>query len=140
MPDRITKNQRSQLMSRIRGRGNASTELRLMALFRTHGITGWRRHLTLPGLPDFTFRRQRIVIFVDGCFWHGCPRCNWQPGSNRKYWVQKLAYNRQKDRANNRLLRRTGWTVLRIWEHSLREKPSLVITRVQRALALAGEK
>jgi DNA mismatch endonuclease (patch repair protein) len=137
MPDRLTKTQRSQLMSRIRSRGNASTELRLVALFRDHGITGWRRHLPLPGSPDFTFRKEKIAVFVDGCFWHGCPRCNWTPNSNREYWEKKLGCNLQKDRLNNRVLRQAGWKVIRIWEHALRKNPLAALARIQRALTSA---
>lgn len=134
MADRHTKDQRSRNMSRIRKFGNASTELRMMRLFSQHGIKGWRRHLDLPGRPDFTFHRERVVVFVDGCFWHCCPRCNWIPTSNTAYWDEKLARNQAKDREANRALRRAGWTVVRIWEHSLKQ-PDQVIARLRRLLA-----
>jgi DNA mismatch endonuclease (patch repair protein) len=133
MADRHTKKQRSYNMSRIRKFGNKTTEIRMIALFQAYGIKGWRRHLPLPGRPDFTFRRARVVVFVDGCFWHGCPRCNWTPTSNTKYWSSKLVGNRAKDRDANRALRRSGWTVVRIWEHSLKH-PARVMARIRRAL------
>lgn len=72
MADIFTKAKRSEIMSQIRGSGNKGTELALAKLFRKHGITGWQRNQPLFGKPDFTFRRQRVVVFVDGCFWHGC--------------------------------------------------------------------
>src|SRR5438445_4703761 len=107
-------------MAAIRSKGNKDTELRLAAVFRAGGITGWRRHQALPGRPDFVFRRERLVVFVDGCFWHGCPRHGRKPDSNRDYWLPKLMRNRARDRAVGCELRRRGWTVVRIWEHDLR--------------------
>jgi DNA mismatch endonuclease (patch repair protein) len=66
MPDVFTKAKRSTVMSLIRGSGNKDTELRMIALFRAHGIVGWRRRAALFGKPDFVFRRERVVVFVDG--------------------------------------------------------------------------
>ncbi len=83
MSDVFTKAKRSEVMSRIRGRGNKETEIALMKIFRAHGITGWRRQhslrFTVHGSrfrvrPDFIFCKQHVAVFVDGCFWHGCPK------------------------------------------------------------------
>jgi DNA mismatch endonuclease (patch repair protein) len=135
MADRHSKEQRSRNMSRIRKFGNESTELRMVKLFRQYGIAGWRRHLTLPGRPDFAFRRERVAVFVDGCFWHRCPRCNWTPASNVAYWENKFALNRARDRQANRALRRAGWRVVRVWECVLRTQPARVVSRIRQALA-----
>ena len=132
--DRHTKEQRSRNMSRVRKFGNESTEMRLVRLFRERGITGWRRHLKLPGRPDFTFRRARLVVFIDGCFWHRCPECNWRPATNTAYWLPKLARNVAKDREANRELAQRGWVVVRIWEHLLKTKPDEVIRAIQKRL------
>lgn len=72
--DVFTKKKRSQIMAAVRSTGNRTTELRLASILRANGITGWRRHQPLPGKPDFVFRRERLAVFADGCFWHGCPR------------------------------------------------------------------
>ena len=120
MADIWTKAKRSEVMGRIRGRGNRTTEVRLAAIFRAHGITGWRRQYPLPGRPDFAFPARRLAVFVDGCFWHGCPRHGTSPKSNARFWREKIARNRERDREVNRELRRRGWRVLRIWEHELR--------------------
>lgn len=120
----------------IRSRGNKATELRLIEVFREFGITGWRRSQPLLGKPDFTFRCERVVVFVDGCFWHGCPKCYKRPKSNRKFWDTKIANNRKRDRLVNRELRRLGWQVVRIWQHQL-DKPARVAGRVTRALESA---
>lgn len=77
--DTFTRNERSRIITAVKARGNKLTEVRLIDLFRRHGMTGWRRHLPLRGKPDFTFARQRVVIFVDGCFWHGCDRAAIKP-------------------------------------------------------------
>lgn len=133
MADIWDKKKRSEVMSRIRGWGNKSTELRLIAIFREHGITGWRRNQPLFGKPDFVFRRQRVAIFVDGCFWHGCPRCYVRPGSNQIYWDGKRAANRSRDRRVSCKLRASGWHVMRIWEHQL-SGPTRIASRVIRLL------
>jgi DNA mismatch endonuclease (patch repair protein) len=120
-------------MSRIRGKGNRSTELRLIQLFKEAGITGWRRHQPLTGKPDFTFRKEGLVVFVDGCFWHGCPRCFRIPGQNAEFRKKKIRGNMKRDRKVTRKLRTAGWSVCRIWECRLK-KPDSVIRRVRRML------
>src|SRR5688572_5391528 len=113
-------------MSRIRGKGNRDTELALLRIFRANRITGWRRHLPLPGKPDFAFRKQKLAVFVDGCFWHCCPRCSNMPANNREFWAKKLAGNVNRDRRVGELLVLKGWRVLRIWEHEFRTPESVV--------------
>jgi len=125
MPDVFTKAKRSEVMSRIRGRGNIGTELALAKLLRAARITGWRRHVALLGRPDFTFPTERLVIFVDGCFWHCCPKHSNMPANNRPFWVKKLAGNKARDRLVTRILRQRGWRVLRIWEHELNRQNRL---------------
>jgi DNA mismatch endonuclease, patch repair protein len=118
--DVFSRRERSRIMSRIRSQGNAATELRLMELLRAHKITGWRRNQKLPGKPDFVFRSQHLAIFVDGCFWHGCPRCYRPPRSNLKYWNEKIRRNKERDRNVKKVLQKLGWHVVRIWAHELR--------------------
>ena len=133
MLDVFTKAKRSEVMSRIRGRGNKETELALMKLLRHHRITGWRRHLPVFGKPDFLFRKARVAVFVDGCFWHGCPKhCN-TPASNRPFWRKKLAANKARDRRVNRVLRNEGWRVVRIWEHDLAKRGEACVRMIQTA-------
>ena len=119
MADVFTKAKRSEVMSLIRSRGNRATELRLIALMREHGITGWRRNAKVFGKPDFVFRRERVAVFVDGCFWHGCPRHATMPANNRAFWKAKLVRNAERDREVTRALRASGWRVLRVWECAL---------------------
>lgn len=139
MPDVFTKAKRSEVMSRIRGRGNKDTELVLAKLFRAQRIIGWRRHTALLGKPDFAFRKERLVIFVDGCFWHQCPKHSNLPASNAAFWLKKLMGNKTRDRLVAQALQRKGWHVLRVWEHELR-KPSRVLLRIRSALAKAAQR
>jgi len=86
--------------------------------------------------PDVVFTRRRVAVFVDGCYWHGCPEHGTLPiTTNRRYWQEKIAENRRRDQRNTEALESDGWLVIRAWEH---EAPGGVVERVQRALALAG--
>ena len=135
MADVFTKEKRSELMSLIRGKGNKNTELKLLALFRQNHITGWRRNFKLFGKPDFVFPKQRVAVFVDGCFWHGCPIHGRVPKSNKKFWREKITRNMRRDRKVSRTLRGLGWRVIRVWEHALATKPApATLRRIQRAL------
>lgn len=122
-------------MSRIRGRGNKDTEIALMKLLRRQHITGWRRNQTLFGKPDFVFHKKRVIVFVDGCFWHGCPRHSTKPKTNRAYWQSKFHRNKLRDRRVSRELRKLGWRVLRIWEHDLAKRGTACIRRIKMALS-----
>lgn len=128
-----TTPQRSKTMAAIRSHGNASTEQRMAHILRVYGLSGWRRHQRLPGSPDFIFRAEHVAIFVDGCFWHGCPRCYREPRTNTEFWREKIARNIARDRSAAKRLRVAGWRVLRFWEHSLK-KEGVVAARVRRAL------
>lgn len=133
MADRLTKAQRSFIMSRIRRRGNRSTELALVKLFRKHRVSGWRRHAKLPGSPDFVFHKQRVIVFADGCFWHSCSRCRLTPRS-RAYWRRKLRTNVARDKLVNKTLMEAGWVVVRIWEHLLAQQPAVAVQRIVHTL------
>ena len=122
MADWLTREQRSHNMASIRSKGNATTERVFLRLLRSARISGWRRHLNLPGKPDFVFPSSRVAIFIDGCFWHGCPRCYRLPEDNKPYWKRKLRLNRLRDRTRTRELRSSNWRVLRVWEHSLKSE------------------
>lgn len=135
MADFLTPSQRSALMASIKGRANKRTELVLAALFRHHGMKGWRRHYPIAGRPDFVFTKSRLAIFVDGCFWHGCPWHYRPPTSNIEFWRTKMEANRSRDRIASARLRSEGWKVIRIWEHSL-SRPELTIGRILKALSV----
>jgi DNA mismatch endonuclease (patch repair protein) len=135
--DVFSKAKRSEVMSRIRSGGNRDTELRMISLFRAYGIRGWRRRQRIFGKPDFVFRRDKIAVFVDGCFWHGCPEPKHAPlpKSRARWWAEKLSRNKNRDRVVTRTLRGQGWRVIRIWECELlpRNWPQ-VARRIRRAV------
>ena len=163
MADVFSKAKRSEVMSRIRSRGNKDTEVKLAKFFRRHKITGWRRQVQISSRaallrgpkikatrqrrpasfsvrPDFVFPKHRLEVFVDGCFWHGCPKHATKPKNNRAFWHRKLSRNKKRDVLVTRALRRANWRVLRIWEHTLQwatkkpENEARLLRRIQRAL------
>jgi DNA mismatch endonuclease (patch repair protein) len=83
--------------------------------------------------PDVTFTRQRVAVFIDGCFWHGCAVHGTQPRKNPVYWSKKIARNKARDMTVTGALRAAGWTVIRAWEH---EPPEAVSNLVRSAVTL----
>jgi DNA mismatch endonuclease (patch repair protein) len=146
MADIYTRAERSALMAKVRGRGNVTTEQALAKLLRAAGWSGWRRQQVVRGRaaggerfqvrPDFVFPVRRLAVFVDGCFWHGCPRHGTRPRGHAAFWRAKFRRNRARDRRDTRRLRRAGWQVLRLWEHDLKPKsrPAL-LARLRRVFA-----
>ena len=112
-----TPNSRRNNMRAIRSCGNRSTEGRLRAAVVRRGIRNWTLHAKdVLGVPDFFFQDCKVAIFVDGCFWHGCPRCGHVPKTNADYWAGKIKRNRARDKAVNEALKRSAISVLRFWE------------------------
>jgi DNA mismatch endonuclease (patch repair protein) len=131
----MSAEKRSALMSRIRGRDTkpelaVARELRILGLrFRSHARD-------LPGRPDFVFRTEMVAIFVDGDFWHGWRLPAWRHKLTR-HWEEKIARNRARDRRNRRALARSGWVVVRLWEHEVERDLAACIARVSSGLAAA---
>jgi len=117
--DPLTPAQRSVLMGKVRGRGNASTERRVEKALKTAGLRGWIKHAEkILGKPDFYFPEFRTALFVDGCFWHACPKCGRRtPRTRRGFWEAKIEENRLRDARTRRALRRLGIHCVRVWEH-----------------------
>jgi len=141
MSDIFTKDKRSAVMASVRSTGNRATELAMIRVFRELRITGWRRgkrlrleeHTTARNRknetklsriirPDFVFPERKIAVFVDGEFWHGHPTRGRIPATRREWWAAKIEWNRRRDRLQNRMLRKKGWVVVRIWQHELTGK------------------
>ncbi len=123
-------------MSKVRSRGNVSTELAVESVLKVNNITGWRKHpREIIGRPDFYFPVLKLVIFVDGCFWHSCSKCGRIPKSRTKFWTNKIANNCRRDKRIRRQLRKTGFAVMRIWEHELaRANENRLANRIKRFL------
>lgn len=128
---------RAYNMSRIRSR-DTKPEVRLRKLLWLCGMRGYRLRTKLPGRPDIVFTRARLAIFVDGCFWHGCPTCGdgRAPSSNTGYWSAKRAGNKERDARRTRELEAMGWTVLRLWEHEVMKEAEACVARIGKVLHL----
>lgn len=133
MTDVLTPEQRKRNMSRIRGK-NTSPELKLRKMLWESGIRGYRVHYKLLGKPDIVFTRKKVVVFVDGCFWHKCPVCFRPPETNAEFWNDKLQKNVERDLKVTKELEDLGWTVLRFWEHEVKKTPEDVLARILLAL------
>lgn len=126
MADRISKEQRSWIMSRIRSK-NTKPEMAVRSLL--HGM-GYRFRLhrkDLPGKPDIVLPKYKTVIFVHGCFWHrhrNCKRCT-TPSTNKGFWLKKFERNVEKDRINKRLLKKAGWNIITVWECEIHKKDAV---------------
>jgi DNA mismatch endonuclease (patch repair protein) len=131
--DTISREKRSALMSRIRGRDTTPERLLRAALWRA-GLRGWRLDFRgAVGRPDVAFSRRRVAVFVDGRFWHGHPRY-FTPGKSGAYWDRKIARNKARDASVSAALRRSGWKVLRFWDFAVESDPDRVAYRVALAL------
>lgn len=121
-------------MQSVRGKGTR-LEKRLFAMLAGMGLKGWKKNVeNIMGKPDIAFVNQRVVVFIDGCFWHGCPYCRRKlPETNREYWQRKIQRNVALAKLYNRQLRRDGWTVIRVWEHDI-ANTSKIKARILRAL------
>ena len=122
MADVFDKEKRSNIMQKVRSKGNKSTELKLIEVFREMGITGWKRNYPVKGHPDFVFLKKKVAVFVDGCFWHGHDCRNTRPADNQEYWQRKRERNIRHDKEITELFESRGWRVLRIWECEFKVK------------------
>lgn len=110
---------RSRTMAAVSS-GRTDIEQRLAKEMWGIGLRGWRRERRTGGArPDFVFVTPRVAVFVDGCFWHGCPRCAKRPATNTAYWHAKIQRNQARDMRQTEDLRAVDWTVLRFWGHEI---------------------
>ncbi|MFZ6031987.1 MULTISPECIES: very short patch repair endonuclease [Melioribacter] len=116
MTDTFSKAKRSEIMRSVKSKGNKSTEQKLIEIFKKNKLKGWRRNYPLYGKPDIVFPRLRVVVFADGCFWHGHNCRNTKPSDNAEYWKKKIERNKKRDRLVTKTLRSKGWKVVRLWE------------------------
>lgn len=136
--DIMSPEKRSVLMSKIRGKNTGPERILAAQLIRFH--LQWSSHdRSLPGTPDFVFAQHRVVIFVDGDFWHGWRFPIWKDKLSLP-WEQKIERTRQRDAAAHRKLRRKGWRVIRIWEHQIERELDVCLSKVLSALGFPKEK
>ena len=136
MADVLTSEQRRLNMSRIRGR-NTKPERLLRSALHAKGLRFRLHRRDLPGSPDIVFVSQKVAVFVDGCFWHGCPEHGVMPMTNELFWSHKIETNRQRDAKVTSELRALGWRVVRIWEHELKKDRPRVVRSIERIIRRA---
>lgn len=132
--------EKSEAMRRVRTVGTAP-EIALRKRLHEAGLR-FRVAYPVPGKPrrtiDVAFTRRRLAVFVDGCFWHGCPIHSGRPKTNSAFWRAKVSANRQRDRETDALLEAVGWTVLRIWEHMAPDQAAAAVIAVLAGLGGGG--
>lgn len=122
----------SERMKRVRT-SRTKAEREVEKVLRRLGLRYSRNVRNLPGRPDFILTKFDVAVFVDGCFWHGCPRCFRGTRANRDWWDQKIRENRRRDKRNDRALRLMGYRTLHLWEHD-------DVRRIERRLTAASAK
>ena len=133
MTDVLTREQRSYNMSRIRGK-NTKPELIFRKALWSAGLR-YRLSSKLPGKPDLVFLGKKVTVFVDGCFWHKCPEHFQWPKTQPDFWRQKITRTVERDKEVTDQLKKMGWTVVRIWEHELRNSLEKTVKRIDHALS-----
>ena len=139
MTDTLSPEDRKKTMRAVKSKGT-SLERKLWAMLAGMRVSGWRKNVDeMPGKPDVVFADEKVVLFVDGCFWHACPHCNRpMPQKNADYWRKKIARNVDRDKRTTQDYTEQGWTVVRVWEHELKKRAperSQVVKRIRAALA-----
>lgn len=120
---------------RANRRKNTGPEITLRRALREAGLSGYRLQWKVPGRPDIAYPGRKVAIFVNGCFWHMCPRCNLPlPRSNQDYWIPKLRRNKERDSEKREALEETGWTVITVWECEIRTEIEAVVGRITHEL------
>jgi DNA mismatch endonuclease, patch repair protein len=133
--DNLTPEQRRKNMQNIHS-ADTKVELFVARELRKRKIYFARNVRSLFGKPDFVFRRKKIAVFIDSDFWHGHPKRCIMPKSNRRYWNSKIKRNKERDRKVNKVLKNSGWIVLRIWEYDLSHYFNRVLGRIIRAVKI----
>lgn len=141
--DVMTSEQRSRCMARIKG-SDTKPELLLRKALWAKGLRYRLKYKVrgrfLEGRPDLVFPGRKLAVFVDGCFWHGCPKHATKPKKNADFWAKKLDRNVERDKEVNEILRQQGWQVVRVWEHEVRRDLSTVVKKIIHAYEVAGLK
>lgn len=131
--DKVSPEKRSEVMSTVKSKGT-KLERKFFEELEQRGIGPFDYHRSdMAGKPDLAHEESKVVVFIDSCFWHGCPEHLRMPEANRAYWEKKIAGNRKRDKKVTKTLKSEGWLVLRIWEHSIKKPKSLKwwLTRIE---------
>ena len=128
---------RSEIMKRVKNK-DSKAELALRSALHTEGLR-FRLHRRVEGITvDIVFPGPKVAVFVDGCFWHGCPKHATYPKTNQNYWLPKLAENKERDERQTKCLQESGWKVIRVWEHDCSPPADRVVVRIMEACRKGG--
>jgi DNA mismatch endonuclease (patch repair protein) len=140
MSDNLTPEDRLKTMRAVKGKGT-KLEQRFFSMLAGMRIGGWKKNVSeIVGKPDVVFLDQKVVVFIDGCFWHGCPVCQRKlPKTNKEYWEQKIKRNILSAKSVNQTLQQDGWKVIRVWEHEMRDSKAMLGIKKKLNDALNGK-
>lgn len=125
------KESTSRVMRANKSKGT-KPELTLRNILRRQGLVGARyNYKVIEGRPDIAYPARKIAIFVNGCFWHACTKCSTPPKTHKQFWAKKFERNKARDRRKINILRKAGWQVLAVWEHSIRQDTSKVVQSIE---------
>jgi len=129
MADKFSKEVRSRIMSSIRGK-NTKPEVAVRRLLWQNGKRYRIHDSSVFGTPDISNKSKNVVVFIDGCFWHGCSRCYKEPKSNTEFWRNKISRNRKRRKLVKTQLRKEGIIILQFWEHQIIRNPETVVNKI----------
>jgi len=129
MPDTVSKQKRSEIMSKIKSKDSKIEVDFRKAIWRA-GFRYRKNPKGYFGKPDLVLKRYKTVIFVDSCFWHGCKRHCRLPATNKKYWIDKIERNKKRSKEVHRYYRKIGWKIIRVWEHEIEKNLDKAINRI----------
>ena len=132
MVDIFSKEKRSWIMSKIQSK-NTKLEVTFRKLLWHEGLRYRIHYKKLPGKPDVVFLSKKVAVFIDSHFWHGY---DWNMNKKKmknEYWKWKIPYNMERDKKNNKKLKKSGWTVLRFWEHQIKKEPYKCIRKIKKS-------
>ena len=133
MADTVTKQKRSEIMRAIKNK-DSKIERRLRKELSRIGLKYRKNVSSLKGKPDLVFKKDKVVVFLDSCFWHGCRWHCRLPRTNRVYWRTKIANNKKRDKKTNKIYKKIGWKILRFWEHEINNNFAKVIREIENSL------
>lgn len=133
--DNVSEKKRSEIMRKIKSSNSIMEELFCKDLAKKR--YKFKRNVkNLVGKPDVVFKKKRVAIFLDSCFWHGCKIHCRMPSSKRKYWLKKIDGNIKRNEEVNKIYRKKDWKVLRFWEHEIKKSPNQCIDKILKILKL----
>jgi len=127
--DNLSREKRSKVMSSIKGK-NTNPEITIRKLLWKKGIRYRIHNKSIYGTPDISIKTDRIAVFIDGCFWHGCRRCYKEPATNTAFWREKIHNNKKRRLKVRKVLKKQGWYMQEFWEHQINSSPQSVIDSI----------